>query len=165
MKVHDRVSRFERRASSVSCSVSLLFCTLPLTKAILFLFYSCFCYHKSRKEDERRTETDIESTQQHYRLASIHKIGQQQLYRQPQYSDNIATAAPSTIWSNNHNHKQQQQYGDATISVRSARERRSIPAEKLGARLASSQEQYLPSTRLARSYWPAAAKRDRYSTV
>jgi hypothetical protein len=52
-------------------------------------FYSCVCYNTSIKEDERSAETDIESKQQHHhhhQLASIHKIGQQQQYQQPQYS-------------------------------------------------------------------------------
>jgi hypothetical protein len=60
---------------------------LLLTKAIIFLFYSCFCYNKSRKEDERNTETDIESKQQqHHQLSTIHKIDQQQQYQHPQHN-------------------------------------------------------------------------------
>jgi hypothetical protein len=115
MKVHDRASTAER--AFCVFSVSSLFCTLLLTKAILFLFYSCFCYNKSRKEDERRTETDIELNRSSNSNNSNSIIDCPAFIRLVS-SNNISShnIAPATNWSNNHKQQHQQQCDHTNIS-------------------------------------------------
>jgi hypothetical protein len=119
-------------ASMVFCSASSLFRSLLLTKAIIFLFYSCFVItnqERKMRDGQRQTlnrSSSIISRPPFTRLASSNNIT----------SHSITAAAQPRIVSNDHNPKQRQQC-DITHFLPDKTDQKERTASMAEARLAT----------------------------